>query len=186
MRGRIVINRRTQRTLTMADADHSLAFKNSQSVLVLSTGYEPMFKTDWKRAISAVICGRAEVVETHDELCIRTVKGSIPFPTKVRFINGTFVGKIKGLKRVPKPTKRNIWSRDLGECQYCGMKVSLDKATIDHVIPKSRGGRNTWENVTLACAPCNQKKGSSLLEHLDISLRNTPSKPTMDQVIFVK
>ena len=174
------------RALIMTDVNHSLAFKNSQAVLVLSTGYELMFRTDWKRAISAVICGRAEVVETHEELKILTVKGSIPFPTVVRFTNGTFVGKIRGIKRIPKLTKRNIWSRDSGECQYCGVKVKLDKATVDHVIPKSRGGGNTWENVTLACAPCNQKKGSSLLENIDACLRSKPRKPTIDQVMFIK
>lgn len=172
--------------LNMLETEPLISYKNSCSVLVLSTGYEPMFKTNWKRALTAVLGGRAEIIETHETLNIGTVNGKIPFPTVVRFINGVFLAKIKKINRVPKLTKRNIWSRDMGECQYCAARIDLKEATIDHVMPKSRGGQNCWENVALACVSCNQLKGSTLLEHACVSIRRKPKKPSLEQVVIIK
>ena len=72
---------------------------DAHQVLVLSTGYEPLFKTNWKRAISAVYCGRAEIVETHKTLFIKTGTGKIEFPTIVRFVTGVIAAKIKNVKQ---------------------------------------------------------------------------------------
>ena len=154
-------------------------------VLFLSSGYEPMYRTHWKRAISAVICGRAEVVEEHDTYEIFTSSGPIPFPTIVRYTSGIIIGKLKKIQRTPKVTKKNVWLRDRGHCQYCAKKMSLNEATVDHVVPKSRGGKNTWENVALACEKCNQKKGSRLLENCGLEILKLPFRPKMDS-LFIK
>ena len=159
--------------------------KDSTPVLFLSTGYEPMYKTHWKRAIAAVFCGRAEIVEEHDSFKIFTSSGPIPFPTIVRYTSGIILGKIKKLPTSPKVTKKNVWLRDDGKCQYCAKAVALGEATVDHVIPKSRGGQNAWDNVTLACTKCNQKKGSHLLENTNLKLARQPFKPKMDS-LFLK
>ena len=157
---------------------NKLNILNSTPVLVLSTGYEPLFKTNWKKAISAVIGGRAEIVEVREDLSIRTGTGAISFPSVIRYLTGIFVGKIKKFCRNPRPTKRNLWSRDGGECQYCSKKVTIAKSTVDHVIPKSKGGKHEWKNIVLSCAPCNQKKGARLLENTSMKLKKEPIAPT--------
>ena len=159
--------------------------KDSTPVLFLSSGYEPMYRTHWKRAISAVFCGRAEIVEEHDSFKIFTSSGPIPFPTIVRYTSGIIISKIRKVPTSPKVTKRNVWLRDDGRCQYCEKTIVLTEATVDHVIPKSRGGQNTWENVALACAKCNQKKGSRLLENTNLKITRQPFKPRMDG-LFIK
>ena len=168
-------------TLEHPNTRPRVEIKNSYPILVLSTGYEPMFKTNWKRAISAVIGGRAEVIESHEELTISTVDGSIPFPTVVRFTTGIFVAQVKKINRVPKLTRRNVWLRDSGCCQYCEKKIGLDSSTIDHVRPRSKNGQHTWDNVVLACVSCNQRKGASLLENSNMALSKN-----MSQVMVVK
>ena len=159
--------------------------KDETPVLFLSTGYEPMYRTHWKRAVSAIFCGRAEIIEEHESHKILTSSGPIPFPTIVRYTSGVLIGKIRKLPISPKITKKNVWLRDGGNCQYCSKNIPLSEATIDHVIPKSRGGKNEWENITLACAKCNQKKGSRLLENTNLSILRKPFKPQMDSV-FIK
>ena len=150
---------------------------NSTPVLVLSTGYEPLFRTNWKKAMIAVIGGRAEVVESRSDLWIRTVTGSIPFPSKVRYLSGVLIGKIKKFCRTPRPTKKNLWIRDKGLCQYCLNKITVSNCTIDHVMPKSKGGKHEWKNIVLACSPCNQKKGSRILLDTNMRLPREPYVP---------
>ena len=77
-----------------------------------------------------------------------------------------------------KPTKHNIYLRDEGTCQYCGKKLKKSEATLDHLKPKSKGGRNTWENLVLACYRCNQRKGNKLLRETGMRLRNYPHRPS--------
>ena len=158
--------------------------KDETPVLFLSTGYEPMYRTHWKRAISAVFCGRAEIVEEHDSFKIFTSSGPIPFPTIVRYTSGIIVGRLKKIQRVPKVTKKNVWLRDDGSCQYCSKRICLSESTIDHVVPKSKGGKNTWENVVLACEKCNQKKGNRLLENCSFELAKLPYQPRMDSLVI--
>lgn len=149
----------------------------SHEVLVLSTGYEPLFKTCWKRAISAVLSGRAEIIEKHESLWIGTSSGPMECPTKVRFVTGFIAAKISRDLSLKRPTKKALWHRDHGKCQYCQKNVTVSNATIDHVIPKSRGGQHTWENLVIACTKCNGKKGSRLLTECNMKLYQTPHAP---------
>jgi hypothetical protein len=161
--------------------------KNYTSVLVLSTGYEPIFRTTWQRALSAVVGGRAEVIEIHEHFKIGTVNGAVPFPVKVRFKTGFFIGKINHKNRVfPKISKKNVWMRDKGICQYCLKKLSLSEATVDHVIPRSQNGSNAWTNIVLSCIACNQKKGSSLLKDCNMKLLRLPNAPEASEVLYKK
>ena len=73
--------------------------------------------------------------------------------------------------------RRNIYQRDNFTCQYCGKNFSREDLTIDHVIPKSRGGKSNWTNVVLACGPCNAKKGSRLLRECRMKLLRNPYEP---------
>lgn len=79
--------------------------------------------------------------------------------------------------RTVKFNRKNIYIRDEYTCQYCGAKPAREDLTIDHVIPRSRGGRSTWENVVLACQECNSRKGDRLLTEIGIRLARKPAKP---------
>ncbi len=154
---------------------HSLL--DSHQVLVLSTGYEPLFKTNWKRAVTAVYCGRAEVIETHDNLWIGTGTGKIQFPTIVRFLTGVITAKIRNISGKRRPSKKTIWLRDKGACQYCEKRLTLKDCTIDHVIPRSRKGKHTWDNVVIACRKCNQKKANNLPSECNMHPKAKPARP---------
>lgn len=170
--------------MLLTNSIENLSFKDSTPVLFLSSGYEPMYKSNWKRAISAIFGGRAEIIEEHDTFKIFTSSGAIPFPTVVRYTSGVLIGKIRNVPSSPKVTKKNVWLRDNGVCQYCSKKVRLFEATIDHVVPKSKGGTNAWDNVTLACSKCNQKKGSRLLENTNLKILRRPFIPRMDSMFI--
>ncbi len=135
-------------------------FQMKPLVKVLSTGYEPMYDTLWQDAIKDVYAGRLEIVETHPTMQIGTVLGSQPLPIKVRFKHGVFLGRIKVPPKKRKPNRRNIFDRDKAICQYCSAKLTFSASTVDHVLPRSRGGKNTWSNLVLCCTACNTKKGS--------------------------
>lgn len=79
--------------------------------------------------------------------------------------------------RIIKFNRRNIYTRDEYTCQYCGKKPGREKLTIDHIIPKSRGGESVWENVILACSTCNTRKGNRLPEECGMKLLSKPRKP---------
>ena len=152
-------------------------------VLMLSTGFEPLFQTNWKRALNAILGGRAEVVEIHDFLTIGTSRGPIPFPVKVRFITGVIAARIKKFSSHAALSKKNIYVRDKGKCQYCDVSVTLKTATIDHVVPKSKSGTHVWTNVVIACGKCNQKKGSKLPSDFHLKLSKKPRAPSLYEIV---
>ena len=79
--------------------------------------------------------------------------------------------------RQVKFSRRNIYMRDNYTCQYCGCVPPRDELTVDHIVPRSRGGRSTWDNVVLACMKCNMKKGDRLPHEIGMTLRTQPKKP---------
>jgi len=89
--------------------------------------------------------------------------------------------------RVPprsvKFNRRNIYLRDNFTCQYCGTKPPREELTIDHVVPRSRGGRSSWQNVVLACQKCNARKGNRRLEEFNMGLRKQPKKPNWTSIV---
>ena len=140
------------------------------NVHVLSTGFEQLYITSWQHAVSIVFGGKAEVIEEHPSVTIGCVDGPIPMPTAVRFKEGVFAGAYKLPRKPRKPTRKNLYIRDRGTCQYCGDHLTYEKSTIDHVLPKSKGGLDLWNNIVLSCAPCNYKKGNKLLAESGLKL----------------
>jgi 5-methylcytosine-specific restriction endonuclease McrA len=135
-------------------------------VLVLNASYEPLNITSWRRATVLLLKGKAEGLE-HDSS--RLIRGDLLLPTVIR---------LRQFVRVPyKPlplTRRNIFQRDGHCCQYCGCKERL---SIDHVIPRSRGGSDLWDNVTTACLPCNVRKGCRTPKEAGMTLAREPHRP---------
>jgi 5-methylcytosine-specific restriction endonuclease McrA len=140
--------------------------------LVLSPSYEPVARVPWQRAVMMLFQGKVEVIEEYEDLFIRSVTVEIKMPSVIRMV--------RGLRRGPKGvrfSRENVYLRDGCKCQYCGRKVSRPEATYDHVLPRAQGGRTSWENVVIACVPCNQKKGNRTPEQAGMALRNRPVKP---------
>jgi 5-methylcytosine-specific restriction endonuclease McrA len=125
-------------------------------ILVLNASYEPINITSWKRAFVLLLKEKAQIINHRVIRLVEYIK--IPF-TKLR--NN-------------KPTRSAIYARDGHKCQYCG---ATRKLTIDHVIPKSKGGSDDWDNLVVACSSCNTKKGDKYLEHTGMKLTRVPMQP---------
>jgi 5-methylcytosine-specific restriction endonuclease McrA len=139
--------------------------------LKLDSTYRPVGVIDCIEALVMCIVGKATAVEEYeDEISSPSITFKLPsvivLKTVVKFIS-------TGIK----PSRNNILWRDKNQCQYCGVTESPRDMTIDHVIPRSRGGENTWTNLATCCKRCNQKKGSRTPEEADMSLLSKPVKP---------
>lgn len=134
-------------------------------VLLLNASYEPLSVCTWKRAMKLVFNDKVDVIETNGKI----INGEIPLPSVI---------KLKKYIRVPDKrislSKSNILHRDNYKCQYCGSEFDL---TIDHIIPKSMGGKHEWTNVVTACIKCNLKKSNKSLEQSGLSLLREPEIP---------
>ena len=149
----------------------------SSKVLILNQNYEPMSVCNVKKAIILLFLGKAELIEAHHGKQIRSVSMAMPFPSIVRL--GVYV-------RVPYKkiilSRKNILRRDGHRCQYCGRTdVTL---TVDHIVPKSNSGEDTWENLVTACVECNNKKGSRTPDDAHMRLLRRPMKP--NHVTFIR
>ena len=135
-------------------------------VLVLNASFEPLNITSWRRAVILLLKGKAEQVEHNGKY----IYADLPLPTVIRLIHYVRVP----YKEIPL-TRRNILHRDSHSCQYCG--YAGDDLTLDHVLPRSRGGGDTWENIATACVRCNIKKGNRTPKEANMPLYHQPRKP---------
>lgn len=140
--------------------------------LVLSPGYEPVARVHWQRAVSLLFMGKVEVVEEYEDQEVRSVTFAIKMPSVVRFLN-----KITHRKKAIKFSRENVYARDSGKCQYCAKSVPRHEATYDHVLPRSKGGLTTWENIVICCMGCNQAKGHRTPEQAKMKLLSHPVRP---------
>jgi 5-methylcytosine-specific restriction endonuclease McrA len=142
-----------------------------RSVLVLNATYEPLQLVSPRRAIVLILAGRAEVVhENPDAEILHSPHLDIAVPTIVRLSHMVKVGQ---RRRTPPLTRRSILLRDGGRCAYCGGPAD----TIDHVIPRSRGGAHDWTNVVAACRRHNTEKGDRFLHEIGWRLPAAPRAP---------
>lgn len=137
-------------------------------VLVLNAGYQALGIASIRRAVSLVMAGYAEVLEESGEH-LRTPTRLYPIPSIIR------LGKMVRPRLGVRLRRRNVFKRDGYVCQYCG-QVTRD-LTLDHVIPRSRGGGSTWENLVSACRACNHKKADRTPEEAGMKLKHKPGKP---------
>ena len=147
-------------------------------VLVLNQNYEPLNVCHAKRAITLVYQSRAEMLENGVGV-IQTVDRAIPIPSVIRLpyiIKRPFWIK-RRLSRV------EVFNRDKYTCQYCGKQTR--HLTIDHVIPRSRNGAHTWENVVSACVACNRHKAGRTPEEAHMKLKNIPVPPRPGRYSYI-
>ena len=135
-------------------------------VLVLNASYEPLNITNWRRAVILLLKGKAEQVEHNGKF----LYPNFALPTVIRLRHYIRVP----YKEIPL-TRRNILYRDNHSCQYC--RYSGSDLTLDHVLPRSRGGGDTWDNIVTACVRCNVRKGNRTPEEASMPLRHPPRKP---------
>ena len=142
----------------------------NRNVLVLNQNYEPIAVCNAKKAIVLVYLGKAEIVESLDYE-VRAISCSMPFPSVVRlqiYIYRPFTPVIL--------SRKNILKRDHYKCQYCGKVNTV--LTVDHIIPKQYGGKDSWGNLICACIRCNNKKGNRTPEQAGMRLLKKPGKPS--------
>jgi 5-methylcytosine-specific restriction endonuclease McrA len=141
-------------------------------VLVLNATYEPLSVVSVRRAIVLLLKDKAEVIEA-TAAQLRAERDSFLVPSVIRLV--AFV-RIPHRLSLP-VTRRTVLARDNYVCQYCGQSFSKADLTVDHILPRSRGGAHNWENVVAACFRCNQRKGGRTPEEAQMPLRSKPEKP---------
>jgi 5-methylcytosine-specific restriction endonuclease McrA len=139
-------------------------------VLVLNASYEPLNVCSVRRAHVLVFKGKAEVLEDLPRP-LRSASDTFRWPHVIRLVH--YVRVPRAVKR--KISRRALFARDSWRCQYCG--TSTGKLTLDHVVPRSRGGDSVWENVVTSCAPCNLRKGDRSLNEARMRLLSPPRPP---------
>ncbi len=148
----------------------------SGHVLVLNQDYRALSVCSVERAVVLLFLHKVELVHARADRTLRSARAEHPWPSIVR---------LKAYVHVPYKrimlSRKNILRRDAHRCQYCG---SHDRLTLDHVLPKSRGGKDTWENLVAACVPCNNRKGNRTPAEAEMPLKRKPFRPS--HVMFIR
>lgn len=157
-----------------------MGFETTRCVVLNST-YEPISIITSKRALILILEGKAIVVEEHPYLEVRSP--SVTFKVPVMVALKDFVKARKIFKSKAALTQKNLFIRDNYTCQYCNRHRSslrsFEFLTRDHVIPESKGGKNTWDNVITACSTCNNKKADYYLSEVNMELTKVPVAPSI-------
>lgn len=140
--------------------------------LLLDSSYRPIKVISWQRAIELThIQDKVVVVEEYDRK-IRSPSCEFTLPAVIALKQYLRYRPLR-----VRYSKRNVFLRDDHQCQYCGAQLPKSLLTLDHVFPRSRGGRSTWENSVTACEPCNHRKSDRTPEEARMPLRAPPSRP---------
>ncbi|MBC6401408.1 MAG: HNH endonuclease [Ekhidna sp.] len=140
-------------------------------VLVLNQDYSLLTVCTVQRAFLLIFLEKADLVESIKQKHLRSISESFPFPSVVRvkqYVNIPYNKEVV-------MSRHNIFKRDNGKCQYCGTSKDL---TLDHVVPRSKGGKSTWTNLVTACKKCNSVKGDFTLEKAGMKLKKKPMRPS--------
>ena len=140
-------------------------------VLVLNLDHYPVAVVAVQKAMVLLLMEKAQLLSSYDLLEIRTVSRSYAYPAVIRLAQYKTI-PYKGVLL----NRANLFRRDRGQCQYCG---SVKQLTIDHVIPRSKGGKTSWTNLVTACNRCNVLKGDKTLEQVGMQLRMEPFVPSL-------
>ena len=150
---------------------HRLRPGVSGRVLVLNASYEPINVCNIRRATVLVLKERAEILE-RGEGALHSERLTFERPCVIRLVRYVRVPRDVHRRKI---TRKAVLARDAWTCQYCGRQAS--GLTVDHVIPRSRGGESVWENIVASCAPCNRKKGNRLPHEIRMHPKHNPRPP---------
>ena len=146
-------------------------------VLVLNASYEPINVCTVRRAAVLVLKQRAEMLE-HSTTTLRAERMSMPRPVVIRLVTYVRIPRDAHRRKI---TRRAVFARDRWTCQYCGHERG--NLTVDHVVPRSKGGSSTWDNIVTCCAPCNRRKGDRLPRQANMVPARKPKAP--NSTIFI-
>ncbi len=147
---------------------------DSYRTLLLDNGYRPLSVLGWQRALLLGLTDRVDVVEYYEHVQVHSPSQSYPLPAVVRLRQ-----YLRKLRRTMPYSRRNVFMRDEGICQYCGREPAWGKLTVDHVHPRCRGGGSSWDNVVTACGRCNTRKGGRTPEEANMPLLRVPTQPKL-------
>ncbi|MGF1636794.1 MAG: HNH endonuclease [Cyclobacteriaceae bacterium] len=148
----------------------------NSKVLVLNLDYNPITVCSVQRAFLLVFLEKAELIRENSKYSLHSINSTYAMPSVIklkRYVSIPFKGVML--------TRENIFKRDSMQCVYCGAKKEL---TLDHVVPKARGGRSTWTNLVTACKRCNAAKGDFTPEEAGLKLPYAPYKPSY--IVFLR
>ncbi|MBI2845239.1 MAG: HNH endonuclease [Chloroflexi bacterium] len=150
-------------------------------VLVLNASFEPLNIVPVRRAVVLLLKEKAEVVEAAQRR-IHSGNGlALDWPLVIRLV---YFVKIPAQFPLPL-NRRTVMARDQYTCQYCGIQPSKAGLTLDHIVPRARGGKSDWKNVVSACIPCNQRKGGHTPQEAGMSLLSRPDRPRYAAVVLL-
>lgn len=144
----------------------------TRKVLLLNASYEPMGLISVPRAIRLVWKSAAEVIELDGDRVLRSVRFAFPAPSVVRLVHYIDIRRRQARSR---NMRTLIFLRDRFRCQYCGIKGTAFDMTLDHIVPRSRGGDSDPGNLCVACIPCNQRKGDRTPDEARMPLISNPA-----------
>ncbi|MCH8567894.1 MAG: HNH endonuclease [Balneolales bacterium] len=146
------------------------------NVLILNQDYQPLSVVNVKKSMHLLVLNKAEMIHDYPQRKIKTMRQTFHYPSVIR---------LNKYARIPFQyivlSRKNVMKRDGLKCQYCASTRDL---TIDHIIPRSRGGQDSWENLTTACNSCNNKKGNKTPEEAGMKLRKKPYRPS--HILFLR
>ncbi len=155
-----------------------LLCKDLAEVVSLEDGQFATYSFETWRELSEY---RARFFRQEDDDWVRTVNSEIQVPRVIRLL---------GFDKLPKQTvkfnRRNIFARDNNQCQYCGKKFPTTELSLDHVIPRSKNGQNSWENIVCACVNCNVRKGGRTPREAHMTLIRKPERPKRSPLLNLK
>ena len=144
---------------------------SSTRVLVLNASYEPINVCTLKRAAVLVLKEKAEVLE-QSAGALHSERFTMQRPAVIRLVTYVRVPRDAHRRKI---TRKAVLARDSWTCQYCGSRKP--GLTVDHVIPRSRGGTSSWDNIVAACGPCNRRKGNRLPREIQMHPKTRPAPP---------
>ncbi len=147
-------------------------------MLVLNATYEPINVCTVRRAVVLLLKDKAEIIE-RGEFELHAESCSIARPVVIRLVAYVRIPRDTHRRKI---TRRAVFARDDWTCQYCGSRSNL---TVDHVVPRSKGGSSNWENIVASCAPCNRRKGNALPRQAGMRLLKQPRTPSPHVFIAV-
>jgi 5-methylcytosine-specific restriction endonuclease McrA len=139
-------------------------------VLVLNASFEPINVCTVRRAVVLLLKDKAELLEQWSDQ-LHSASFTVARPAVIRLVTYVRIPRDTHRRKI---TRRAVFARDSWTCQYCGARSNL---TVDHVVPRSKGGTSTWDNIVASCAPCNRRKGNLLPRQVGMTLTRAPRVP---------
>jgi 5-methylcytosine-specific restriction endonuclease McrA len=148
----------------------------SGKVLLLNGNYEPLSICSVQKAIVLLFMEKADLVHAAEGKVVRSARSHMDYPSVIRLSSYIHIPFKKVIL-----SRKNILRRDGHQCQYCGARTGL---TVDHIQPRSRGGEDSWENLTTACLRCNNRKGDRTPDEAHMKVKKRPVRP--NHVVFLR